>query len=192
MSQQQIPTAYGAPLRLQSPQLAQQPASVQGVINNPPLERPGIRGAVGEREQKVLPPKPRGRSSFSIWRSVFVTIIFAFVVGVAAWYFFSSNLTAEQKREEYVSGIVAKIAKLALIPPSETPTIGVIPDPSHIQENKEFFKNASQGDYLVVFPNARLMLIYSPSRNIIINMGYAEGGVAGNADTPTSTVPKSN
>lgn len=185
------------PMQTQMQMMTQRPSGVvpsanQYAIQNPPLERPntlrdglqrdGQRDSV-LREQKVLPPRPRQQASLHIWKYLAGTIVCAVVVGVAVWYFFVDTLTAEQKRQEYVSGIVTKIAKLVLIPPGETPTIGVIPDPANITENKEFFKNASQGDYLVVFPNARLMLIYNPTKNIVINMGYAEGAVEKSAET---------
>jgi hypothetical protein len=113
-------------------------------------------------------------------------------LALLAWYFFFSSpaLTPEQKKEAYVQSVVDKIAQIALIPTGETPQIGVISDPSTIKENKEFFRNVVSGDYLVVFPNARLMLIYSPTKNIIVNMGYAEGLPAEKANTVDTALPK--
>lgn len=138
------------------------------------LERPGLRSAVGEREHKALPPRPRSRHSLSMWRYVFFTILVSCCVGGAVWYFFTEHLTAEEKKQAYVQSITTKVSQLVLTPAGEIPTIGVIPDPNSITENKDFFKNASQGDYLLVYPHARLMIIYSPGKNIVVNMGYAE------------------
>jgi hypothetical protein len=149
---------YRAPLGTYPPATA-----AQSVVCSPPPQRP----------QKMREPKQRTMHASTV-RYIILTIAGAVVVGVGAWYLFADSLTAEQKKEVYVQSIATKVSKLALTPPGETPTIGVIPDPTSIQDNKEFFKNASQGDYLVVYPNARLMLIYSPARNIVINMGYAE------------------
>jgi hypothetical protein len=85
--------------------------------------------------------------------------------------------TPEQKKEAYIANIAKKITTLALVPESEVPQIGVIPDPAKIKENKEFFVNAIAGDYLVYYPHARLMLIYSPTKGVVVNMRMvAEGG----------------
>jgi hypothetical protein len=161
---------YRAPLGTYPPA-----AAVQSVVYSPPPERPQTLRDSMNKETQVLPPKPKQRATHvNLVKYVIFTIVGAVVVGIAIWYLFADRLTAEQKKEAYVQSIATKVSKLALTPPGETPTIGVIPDPTSITDNKEFFKNASQGDYLVVYPNARLMLIYSPARNIVINMGYAE------------------
>lgn len=136
-------------------------------------ETKGIR-AVGAPHTATLPPQ-RQRSivgSFP-WRFIVLTLVGAIVVGVCAWLLFAEEATPAQKKEAYIESVVQEIAGKALIPQGETPTIGVIPDPTTIPENKDFFRNASQGDYLVVFPHARLMLVYSPTKKVIVNMGYA-------------------
>jgi hypothetical protein len=174
-----VPVAPRIPLGVYPPPestpTVRPPMAPLRTLQSAPLERPMTLRDTMQKETQVLPPKPKQRGmQKDMLRYIVLTVGSIIVLGVGSWYIFSDSLTSEQKKEAYVQSIVAKVSKLALTPPGETPTIGVIPDPASIQDNKEFFINASQGDYLVVYPNARLMLIYSPARNIVINMGYAE------------------
>jgi hypothetical protein len=55
--------------------------------------------------------------------------------------------------------------------PEGSPTVFNIEDPEKLQGQQAFFKGSEKGDQLVVFSESAKAIIYSPSRNIIVNAG---------------------
>jgi len=72
------------------------------------------------------------------------------------------------KEEEY--DVLASIRKLLIIP-KETPTIVTIFDAENLKLENPFFENAINGDYAVFFVENRQAVLFSPKRNIIVNVG---------------------
>ncbi len=64
--------------------------------------------------------------------------------------------------------IISKVSKLILLP-EETPQIVVVQDVEKLRPLQPFFKDAENGDYVLVYQN--LALIYSPTKNKLINVG---------------------
>ncbi len=62
-----------------------------------------------------------------------------------------------------------KLAKLMDLP-DEDPVLGKVTDRKKL-DNQPFFKNAKDGDDLIIFPKAKKAIIYRDSENKIINAG---------------------
>lgn len=87
------------------------------------------------------------------------------MLGILVWQVFSPKDAATVKRE-----VVAKVAKLYNLPTDEEPRHAVIADAD--QTSKEpFFKDAKNGDQLLVYPQAGFAVLYRESENKIINTG---------------------
>lgn len=92
---------------------------------------------------------------------------------IAAGYFFwqynnlkaNPNSVAEQKTDN----LVTKVSKLYALP-KETPTVAEISDKEKLKD-QSFFDNAQNGDYLLLFTNAKQAIIYRESTNQLINVG---------------------
>jgi hypothetical protein len=63
-----------------------------------------------------------------------------------------------------------KISKLTSLPSDETPKINTVLDINQLKGD-DFFKNAQNGDKVLVFTNNKLAIIYRPSSGKIINSG---------------------
>ena len=61
------------------------------------------------------------------------------------------------------------VAQMYLVP-NETPTVAQIKDKSKLG-NQEFFKNAHNGDYLLLYKNNKLALVYRESVKKLVNVG---------------------
>ncbi len=69
-----------------------------------------------------------------------------------------------------VKDIVGRLGKLTLLP-NEDPVVATILDSKYLATQSAFYKDAQNGDKLVVYPKAQKAFIYSPDRNIIVNAG---------------------
>jgi len=134
----------------------------------PPIEspQPTIGGRVLSRKNK----------------SKLITIILAVlaVAGLAAGYYFydrAENLSAELaevnpeggRSEDDVAGLLSDIGKLIVLPENEQPTVATVSDPDRLRD-QEFFKNAKQGDKVLIYTNARKAILYDPIANKIIEV----------------------
>lgn len=61
-------------------------------------------------------------------------------------------------------------SKLMILPPEE-PVIATVREADVLRKEQPFYANVVNGDQLLLFPKARQAVIYSPSRNIIVNAG---------------------
>lgn len=66
--------------------------------------------------------------------------------------------------------LATSVGKLMLLPKDETPTVATVTDISQLKD-QPFFKNAANGDKVLIYPNAKLAVIYDPKANLIINFG---------------------
>lgn len=82
----------------------------------------------------------------------------------------------KQTSPKYVGGlndaenIVKQISLMAELPKTELPTLLPIDDKEKVK-TIDFFKNAQNGDYVVVYQQAKYAVLYRPSAYKIINMG---------------------
>lgn len=86
--------------------------------------------------------------------------------------------------------IVGEVGKLMVLPEGETPTIATVTDPEKLS-GQAFFANASAGDKVLLYTNAKKAILYSPSQGKIlevapINLGDS-AAVDPAADAPTTT-----
>jgi hypothetical protein len=102
------------------------------------------------------------------------------VLGGLAVYFFNqyNNLKTHPNAvsQETTGKVVGEVGKLyGSLPTNETPTLAQVSDKSKL-ENQEFFKNAQNGDYILIYPNAKLAVIYREKENKLINVGPVSVG----------------
>lgn len=120
-------------------------------------------------------------TSGKMFRTVYFIILLA-AIGVAVWSSWSyyqqklenRKLTdpkyqAEITKQE-VNNIVAEVKKLMILP-NETPTVYVINDAAASMKDQAFYQGSVNGDRVLVYSKAMKAIIYSPSRNLIVNSG---------------------
>jgi hypothetical protein len=78
--------------------------------------------------------------------------------------------TKEVKNKKEISSILKDVSKHMLIP-AEEPNIFDITDPATLSSQQKFFEGSVIGDKLLVYTSVGKAIIWSPSRNIIINSG---------------------
>lgn len=105
-----------------------------------------------------------------------VVVVIIVIVLVVSHY---SNKSAGGQKQ--INDTVAKVSKLFLVPQGEQPTLAIINDASKYK-NITFFKDAANGDRLLIYAQAREAILYRPSINKIIAVAPLNPGTA-----PTTT-----
>lgn len=131
------------------------------------------------REQIVRGAKRNGGVSSK--RILIVAAIILAVVGAAGTIYFYQKYqaaikdpnTTQQAADNAANALRDKVAKLMLLP-SETPVVGTVEDASK-QKDQPFFKDAQNGDRILVFTASKKAIIYRESENKIINVGPVTG-----------------
>lgn len=91
----------------------------------------------------------------------------------------SKKLTgAEQK--VLVANYLAQVGKHMLLPVNDEPVIATVDDPVALIKQQAFFTGSVKGDVVLIFPKTQRAVLYSPSRNKIVNAGPI---ITGNKDT---------
>ncbi len=82
-----------------------------------------------------------------------------------------SNKKTDQLSEKQVASIVKKISKLIVVPSDEKPMIVPILNADELIAEQRFYIGSEDGDYVIVYPNAKKAIIYRESENKLINVG---------------------
>ena len=97
-------------------------------------------------------------------------IVVVVSVGFGSYFFYQfqkvKNSPTLQAQIE-VTDIVAKVAKLYLIPTGEEPSLATVSDPQALK-SQSFFEGAQRGDSILIFTKAKKIVLYRSSINKII------------------------
>lgn len=105
----------------------------------------------------------------------FIIGLVIILLGVSFFLYASKTNTVSQQSEQSLSEeeiqILTESVSGLMIIPKEEPVVFVISDVQELIKQQQFFKDAINGDILLIFPEAAKAVVYSPSRNIIVNTG---------------------
>jgi hypothetical protein len=83
-----------------------------------------------------------------------------------------STLEGQQEvAQQEISEILDKVKKHIILPEDEQPSIAEIKDVENLKKDFAFYKDASNGDKLIIYENARKAIIYSSEKDLIVNVG---------------------
>ncbi len=109
--------------------------------------------------------------------SLIVSVIVIMLLGAAFYggYFLNNkkavNIPNESSQIKEVDELIEKVGKLMLLPKEEVPTIATVTDKDNKQiKEQAFFKNAQNGDKVIIYVQAGKAILYRPSENKIIEV----------------------
>ena len=73
-----------------------------------------------------------------------------------------------------VERIVEAVGRHILLPENETPLVATITDAATLAQEQPFYVGSVDGDQLLIYGESLRAIVYSPSRNIIVNVGPVE------------------
>lgn len=113
------------------------------------------------------------------------TIIVASISVFLTMYYFDKTVKIdnqvldERLAPEKIEEVLAKLSDNILLPEDEDPLLAVITDIDALVENQLFYKDASNGDYIIVYQNSARAILYNFDLDKIINVGpiqYTDDG----------------
>ena len=94
---------------------------------------------------------------------VLILIVAAVTVGI---YLYKQGFKTPSDRED--QAVLTKLEKLIVLP-DETPSVATVLDVTKLSD-QAFFKNAQNGDKLVLYSSAQKAILYRPSDNIVVEV----------------------
>lgn len=120
---------------------------------------------------------------------ILLTVIIIVAAVALQLYFKSRSLNSEpnsaaaiQANKAELAKLVEVVGKLIVLPQDEEPTLATVSDPEKLKD-QAFFKNAVLGDKVLIYSRAQKAILYSPSKNKIIEVAPI------NLTAPTNTTP---
>ena len=114
-------------------------------------------------------------------------IILALIPSV---YFYSQYQVAKNPQNEAkaeVKDLIAKVGKIIELP-NEEPTVATVSDKNKLKD-QPFFRNAENGDKVLLYAQAKKAILYRPSLNKIIEVAPINIGSAATQPTVQSATP---
>lgn len=78
---------------------------------------------------------------------------------------------ATQLEQAQVKELITKVSKLIMLPTGEEPVVATINDAAALIKDQVFYKGSKNGDVVLVYQKASKAIVYSPERNMIVNVG---------------------
>lgn len=102
---------------------------------------------------------------------ILIILIVLSAIGLVYLYTKYNELSQDptQANREQIERVVEKANKLIDLPADELPTLATITDLEQLAE-QPFFANAQVGDQVLLYTTAGKAYLYSPSRNIIVEV----------------------
>lgn len=77
--------------------------------------------------------------------------------------------TKEDDQIKELQKTVKLVSRLMVLPEGEQPTLATVSDASKLKD-QAFFANAKTGDKVLIYPNSRKAVLYSPSLDKIVEV----------------------
>ncbi len=129
---------------------------------------------MAEKIEKEVTPKQHKISKKPL--IIFLVFLSITLLLLAGYFFYQyrnlskSLLLPQLKNQEESLKLATSVGRLMLLPKDEVPTVANITDITALKDQL-FFKNADNGNKVLIYPNSKLAIIYDPQANIIINVG---------------------
>jgi hypothetical protein len=138
----------------------------------------------------IRPPAPasRGVSVIKKWSKykiqLIIGLVVVIVVGGVAYHIHQNHLAngGGPSSQSQINKTVDEVGQLMLLPTGEQPTLAIVNNAAKYR-SVSFFKNAQNGDELLVYAQAREAILYRPSINKII----AVAPLSVSSQTPNSS-----
>jgi hypothetical protein len=124
---------------------------------------------------------------------VILVVLGLLVLGLAGTSFMfykrSKELTTNPQKvtQEENQKVIDAVAKLALLPEGETPTIATVTDADKLKAGQAFFAKAANGDKVLIYTQALKAIMYRPSENKIIEIAPLVIGSSNQTPAPAAS-----
>ena len=110
-----------------------------------------------------------------------ILIVLGIAVGVGGTFMYiqkfrispksASQSVSNVDENKNAAEILEKAGKLIILPKDETPVMATVLDADNLAKKEPFYVGSENGDVVMMYQKALKAIIYSPSRNVIVNVG---------------------
>ena len=122
------------------------------------------------QRRNILPLFFRGLLSTRKRMAVILVLLILAGGGYMVYQKYFRQTPAEKAQRELAAAISA-VSKHMMLPEGDQPVLATVTDAKTLMSQQAFFTGAVNGDELLLFPRSLKAVLYSPSRNIIVNTG---------------------
>lgn len=98
-----------------------------------------------------------------------ITIIILSLIAISAYFFWQYQLEVKNNPTRELTQLTKEISKYILLPDDATPTLATVTEKEKLQ-TQEFFKNAENGDKVLIYVSEGKAILYRPSIKKIIDI----------------------
>jgi hypothetical protein len=102
-------------------------------------------------------------------RLITVLVILLIIASAGAVYFYKQSHDATKDPQKDLQQTIQAVGKLMVLPNDEVPTLATVSDPEKLKD-QAFFAKAQVGDKVLIYTKAHKAILYSPSRNVIVEV----------------------
>jgi hypothetical protein len=146
----------------------------------------------------MLENENTGRGKSGKVKYIAAAILILVLAGGAYYYLgvYRPGQNPEVKAKKEQAELTGQISNHLMLPTDDEPVIYNIEDPELLKGQQKFFENSNKGDKLIVYPKTGKAVIYSPERDIVVNVGPVtfdqNTGANGEQASPVGTTPSTN
>lgn len=120
------------------------------------------------------------RKSHDNWKKLVIVLVVIIFALLGYGYIHTRNQLKQLSNPKIAAhnetqNLTAKIDKLVQLPVGETPTVATVNDVSKLK-GQPFFKNAQNGDKVLIYTKANQAILYRPSSNKVIQFSTVNLG----------------
>lgn len=139
------------------------------------------------RPTAYTPPRRKSKKLSS--KNVLVVVLILVLAAGAGYFYYKYNQANNNAKRlsdpkvaatQQVDNLVAQVGKLVDLPTGQTPTIATVTDSKKLA-SQTFFKNAVNGDKVLIYTQAKRAVLYRPSTNKVIEIAPLNIGANGQA-----------
>lgn len=122
-----------------------------------------------ESSENIPAANPTERKGKLIPALVVLVVLAAALLAFFGNEYFTLSANPDAENQKKIEAVVVKVEKLIDLPQGEVPTLATVSDTSNLK-GQAFFEHAEVGDQVLLYTNAKKAYLYSPSKNIIIEV----------------------
>lgn len=110
-----------------------------------------------------------------------VVLVVLLIAGGVGYYFWSrdtfdrnaitTGASGEELTDDDVAELIEAVSKHIILPQGEEPVAAKIIDVDELLKTQQFYRGAINGDILLIYQTAAKAILYSPSRDMLVNVG---------------------
>lgn len=97
-------------------------------------------------------------------------LLMALAAGFFFWKWLQLKNNPDEAAEETTKQVVAEVGKIYELPTGEEPTVAKVQDKDKLS-SQQFFEAAKNGDYILIYSEKKLALLYRQEDKKLINVG---------------------